>query len=412
MGRLHCGDMSRPEIDRVRAAWWATAAVLFAVVTFVIYSFIGTFVFGIFIYYATRPAFNRIYRRLPKRTIVGRDPRRTIAAVLALLVLALPAIALLGYTVAIALQEAANLQQVDLGPLEGLIAPYVNISGIVENPAEILKQNGGVEAIQRTGTAALGYLGILGTGLLHLFVMFALAFYLLRDGPKLSRWALRYGDEQGVLRSYARAVDADFRSIFFGNILNAIITGAIGSISYSLLNLTAPAGLAIPYPALTGLLAGAASLIPVVGMKLVYVPVLGYLGFKAALSGTGFSFVFLFFVVSFVIVDSVPDFFLRPYVSGRNLHVGMVMFAYILGPLLFGWYGIFLGPMILVLVMHFARIILPELLTREQVRPVAVDPGTLIGEKAPPPPDDGDVTVGGGESAPGGPPGEDTTPED
>jgi hypothetical protein len=90
----------------------------------------------------------------------------------------------------------------------------------------------------------------------------------------------------------------------------------------------------------------------------------------------------------------------------------MVMFAYILGPLLFGWYGIFLGPMILVLVMHFARIILPELLTREQVRPAAVDPGTLIGEKAPPPPDDGDVAVGGGESAPDGRPGEDTTPED
>ena len=404
--------MSTLGIDRARAAFWSAAAILFAVVIFVVYSFVGTFVFGIFIYYATRPAFKRIYRRLPKRTIVGRDPRRTIAAVLALLVLALPVLALLGYTVAIALQEAANLQQVDLGPLGGFIEPYVNVSRIVENPAGILEQDGGVEAIRRAGTTALGYLGVLGTGLLHLFVMFALAFYLLRDGPKLSRWVLRYGDGNGVLQAYARAVDADLKSIFFGNILNAIITGAIGALSYSLLNLVAPPGLSIPYPALTGLLAGAASLIPVVGMKLVYVPVLGYLGFRAALAGTGFSFVFLFFAVSFVIVDSVPDFFLRPYVSGRNLHVGMVMFAYILGPLMFGWYGIFLGPMILVFVMHFARIILPELLSKEPVRPAAVDPGTLTGEKAPPPPDEGDLAVPDGDAAPEERPDEGTAPED
>jgi len=404
--------MSIADLDRARAAFWAVAAVLFSVAVFVVYSFVGTIVFGIFIYYATRPAFNRIYRRLPKRTVVGRDPRRTIAAALALLVLALPALALLGYTLAIALQEAANLQQVDLGPLESVIEPYVNISQIVDNPAALLERDGGVEAVRRAGETALGYLGVLGTGLLHLFVMFALAFYLLRDGPKLSRWFLRYGDSEGVLRAYARAVDADLKSIFFGNILNAIITGAIGSIAYSLLNLVAPPGLSIPYPALTGLLAGAASLIPVVGMKLVYVPVLGYLGFRAALAGTGFSFVFLFFAVSFVIVDSVPDFFLRPYVSGRNLHVGMVMLAYILGPLLFGWYGIFLGPMLLVFGMHFARIVLPELLTREEIRPAAVDPGTLTGEKAPPPPDEGAVAMPDGDDTPGDRSDEDTTTGD
>jgi len=287
----------------------------------------------------------------------------------------------------------------------------VNVSGIVENPADILQQDGGVEVIRETAVAALGYLGFIGNGLLHLFVMFALAFYLLRDGPRLSRWLLRFGDERGVLRAYARAVDIDLKHIFFGNILNAIMTGAIGSISFSLLNYVAPAGLTIPYPALTGLLAGAASLIPVVGMKLVYVPIVGYLGFEAVLTGGGYSFVFLFFAVSFVIVDSVPDFVLRPYVSGRNLHVGLVMFAYILGPLLFGWYGIFLGPILLVFIVHFARIVLPELLANEQIRPVAVDPGALTGSKASPSPDDANVEVSDGGSADGAR-GEEPAPDD
>jgi predicted PurR-regulated permease PerM len=403
--------MTRLDIDRARSAWWGLTAILFLVVVFVVYSFIGTFVFAIFIYYATRPAYQRIYRRLPRRTVAGRDPRRTVAAALALMVLALPAIALLGYTLAIALQEAANLQQVDLGPLETFIQPYANVSSIVENPADLLEQDGGVEIIRQTVSSALGYLGFIGNGLLHLFVMFALAFYLLRDGPRLSRWALRFGDERGVLRAYTRAVDTDLKHIFFGNILNAIMTGAIGAISFSLLNYVAPPGLEIPYPALTGLLAGAASLIPVVGMKLVYVPIVGYLGFKAVLAGSGFSFVFLFFAVSFVIVDSVPDFVLRPYVSGRNLHVGLVMFAYILGPLMFGWYGIFLGPMILVVVVHFARIVLPELLANEDIRPVAVDPGALGSVKSPPSPDDAGAEVSDGGN-PDDHPSEDPTAED
>jgi len=351
--------------------------VLLAAVVFVVYSFVGTFVFAVFIYYAARPAFDRIYRRLPARTVAGRDPQRTLAATLALLVFALPAVALLGYTVAIALQEAANLSDVNLGPLEAFIQPYVNVSQAVENPAGLFEPGAGLDVIRESANAALNYLGFIGNGLLHLFVMFAVAFYLLRDGPKLARWLLRFGDSRGVLRAYTRAIDTDLKSIFFGNILNAIMTGAIGAISFSLLNFVAPQGLAIPYPALTGLLAGAASLIPVVGMKLVYVPVVGYLGFRAAVAGTGFSFVFLVFAVSFVVVDSVPDLVLRPYVSGRNLHVGLVMIAYVIGPLLFGWYGLFLGPLLLVVVYHFARLILPVLIAGGDVdsMPRSVDTG-------------------------------------
>jgi len=68
-----------------------------------------------------------------------------------------------------------------------------------------------------------------------------------------------------------------------------------------------------------------------------------------------------FLVVSFVVVDYVPDQLLRPYVSGRTLHVGAVMLAYTLGPFLFGWYGIFLGPFVLVVLYEFARIVVPWL---------------------------------------------------
>jgi predicted PurR-regulated permease PerM len=221
----------------------------------------------------------------------------------------------------------------------------------------------------------------LGIGAIHLFVMLALAFYLLRDDYRLARWfRTRFADDTGVLEAYLRAVDRDFNNIFFGNILNAVLTGSIGVIVYSLLNAVSPPGVSIPAAALVGLLAGVASLIPVVGMKLVYIPVTIYMGALAVVGGNegALWFVLVFAGVSLVVVDTIPDLVLRPYVSGRSLHVGAVMIAYTFGPLLFGWYGIFLAPMLLVLVVHFARIVLPELVAGDPIQPYAVDPAHMV----------------------------------
>ncbi|WP_256297443.1 AI-2E family transporter [Haloarchaeobius salinus] len=369
------------DVRRSEAAWWLLAFTLGAILFWVFYSFVGTFVFGVFIYYATRP----IYRRMRRRGV--RPP--SLAATVAIFTLALPFLLLLAYAIAIGLQELnaflENVQEqqanggggTGVDQISEVLEPYFDIASAVNNPEQLLSDPEGLDLVTNLASDAQGYVGFVSTGLLHLFVMIAIAFYLLRDGHRLSRWfRTTFGDDRGVLAAYLRVVDRDFRNIFFGNILNAFLTGIIGTISYSLLNVYAPPGGAIPYAALVGLLAGAASLIPVVGMKLVYFPVAGFLFFRAATEEpTGaFWFPVVFVAVSFVIVDVIPDLVLRPYVSGRNLHVGSVMFAYIFGPLLFGWYGIFLGPMLLVLSVHFARLVLPELLNAERVQPYAVDP--------------------------------------
>lgn len=366
-------------IDRARTGWWVVGLALLAAVLYVVYSFIGTFVFGIFIYYATRPVYERIRRRVRPASL---------AAAISLFALALPVLLLIIYTAAIGLQELARafdrLQEIDAVPadLSGIweqIQPYVGASTIAQRPEELLADPN-TELVRDVGLSVLQYAGIIGIGLLHLFVMIAIAFYLLRDDHRLSRYVRRqFADDGGVFASYTRAVDRDFNSIFFGNILNALFTGTIAAASYNVLNLIAPPGLGVPYPTLIGLLAGAASLIPVVGMKLVYFPVAVYLAVETAVADPELLlFPALFFGVSFVVVDTIPDLVLRPYVSGRDLHVGLVMLAYILGPLLFGWYGIFLGPILLVLVVHFVRIVLPELIAGEPIRPWAVDPTYLF----------------------------------
>ncbi|MFC6757854.1 MULTISPECIES: AI-2E family transporter [Haloarcula] len=347
--------------SRSRSAWWAVAAVLGALTGWILYTYIGTFVLGLFLYYVARPA----YRRFRKKS------RPSIAAATALLALAVPVVLLLGYTLAIAAQELARLQRtVDLGPLTDQLEPYLDVSGVVQDPQMLLRNPDIVDAGQLVAEGALGYVPIVGTALINLFLALAVAFYLLRDGPRLSQWVQEtFDDGQGFLNVYLEAVDTDLGSVYFGNILNAFAIIVVATFVYIVLNFVAPAE-GIPYPALLAVLAGAASLIPVVGMKLVYVPVSIGLFTRAFLQGDPLWFPVVFVVATVVFVDFIPDLVLRPYVSGRNLHVGLVMIAYIIGPLLFGWYGLFLGPLLLVVIYHFARLVLPVLIDGDGVEAI------------------------------------------
>jgi predicted PurR-regulated permease PerM len=385
--------MEWPSVDRGRLAWGTLGAVLAVALLLVVHAFVGTFVFGLFIYYATRPVYRRLKRHLYPPSL---------AAAVSIFVLALPALVLLAYVLAVSLGEVDRLVSsggASLGPLDSFLGSSSELSTLAENPRALLDDPSLQSALQQGVVEAFDYAVVVFNGLFHLFIMLAIAFYLLRDGPRLARWVhTRFGDDRGVFEAYTRAVDADFASVYFGNILNAVITGFIGVVSYTLLNELAP-GTPVPYPTLLGLLTGVASLIPVVGMKLVYVPVTVLLVVRELPGFEELWFVAVFFVVSFVVVDAIPDFLLRPYVSGRNLHIGMVMFAYIFGPLLWGWYGIFLGPAVLVLAYNFASVVLPELLDGEEIRPFAVDPGAMTAESAPPGDAGTESTVGDGTAA-------------
>jgi predicted PurR-regulated permease PerM len=382
--------------ERSRYAWVVMGVLAVATVGFVLYSFVGTVVFGVFVYYASRP----IYRRLGKR--LGN---RAVAASLSLVVVVLPVLLLLGYTAAIGLQEFSQLSdRVDLGALEGILAPYLDLAAVVEDPASLLRDPSVTDALRPFLDTLLASLGTVGNVLLHGFVVFALAYYLLKDGPRLRRWfERRFADENGVLTAYLSATDRDLSRVFSGNIANALFTAVLGALTYNLFNAFAPVGAQVPFPTLVGFLAGAASLVPVVGMKLVYVPVVGYLaGVQYFTADPVWWPVVAFFALSFVVVDTIPDLVIRPLISGGSLpsahvnrqfpflhlsldgdgslHVGLIMFSYIFGPILFGWYGLFLGPMLLVGITHFASLVLTELLRGVPIRPAAVDPGSLVGE--------------------------------
>jgi predicted PurR-regulated permease PerM len=344
------------EVDRARAAWWLLGCSIAAALSYVLFSFVGTIVFGLFVYYAARPLNWQLQRVVPSRTL---------AAMLSLLAISVPTVFLLGYTLAVALGDLQSfLVETDAGAVETVVNPWLAETSSLPGSAATLSSLD-TDALQGLLTTTLEYVGFVGNGLLHVFIMFVLAFYLLRDDRRLGAWLYRrFGDEGGNLTAYLAAVDRDLHNIFFGNLLNILLTGTIGAVTFTLLNTVAPAGVTIPHPALLGLLTGVASLVPIVGMKIVILPVGGLLFSRAYLADVsgGFGFAVLFLVVSIVVVDVVPDLVLRPYVSARELHTGLVMVAYLFGPLMFGWYGLFLGPLLLVVVVQFVDQVLPDLM--------------------------------------------------
>lgn len=363
--------------DRSRIAWWVFALFLGVLLLYVISSYLGAFVLGVFIYYATRPIYDR----------VGTSFRpKSLQVVIALLTISLPVLALVGYTafsLVVSLQDLGIPVGTNFDTFRPLLAPHFDLRNIHTWNEFVTYLTSHPETIGKfVDPAVVGellgsvekYLAVLFSGLIQVFIALAVAFYLLRDDHKLAGWtrtALCREDE--TLIAYGRAVDRDLKTIYFGNILNAFVVAVVASIIYNTLNIIAPSGVAIPAPTLLGLLTGAASLIPVVGMKIVYGPVALYLGVIAARSDPGLLwFPIVVAVVSVALIDGLTELLLRPYISGRNLHVGLVLFAYILGPLIFGWYGLFFGPLILVLAVHLARMVLPELVHGEPLNPNAI----------------------------------------
>jgi predicted PurR-regulated permease PerM len=266
---------------------------------------------------------------------------------------------------------AAYLSALQSAQESGLPEPIVGLelSDILSmNPEELatILNDPAVQAwVEQTVDTLVGSVDLIANVALYGFILLAGTYYLLTDGSRLVGWFLDNFDESGVVESYATSVDDELSSILFGNILNAFVTGIIGIVVFSAYNLVAPGEVEVPFAPLVGALTGAGSLIPVVGMKIVYFPVGAILAVAAFASGqpSAFGFVILFLVLAFVVVDTIPDFLIRPYVSGNRTHVGMLMFAYILGPIAFGFYGIFLGPILLVLVAQFFRTIAPYVLS-------------------------------------------------
>lgn len=350
-------------MDEKRLVVTAFGLVVAGILGFLAYHFIAALTVAVFLYYSTRRFYNFLERlHLPDK----------IRAVIVLATLAIPLLVLLGYTVVLMILEVRNfinenptVQKAveEAGLFEGIEdIPELTLDGFIS-----AYQSGDFDPIVDFLFENASFLQSTISGMtLNALIVVVVTYYLLIDGWRVQAWLLRF-DEDALLRKYLEAADEELEAVLFGNLLNVIAISLIAIVTFVGYNLAVPAEAQVPYPALAGALTGVASLVPVIGMKIVYIPLTGAAAVPLLMESNFEPLVYIggFLVLTIVVVDTIPDIVLRPYFSGENTHVGLLMLAYIFGPTVLGFYGLFFAPIVLVLTLTFGEIALPRLLGEE-----------------------------------------------
>lgn len=374
----------RAPFDRRRSVWWLVAAGLAVVVGLIVRSFVGTLVFGLFVYYAVRP----IYRRL-----LTYAESRVMATTTTMVVAAVPLLLVVVYGAGLAVQEllAAFGTETTGVVLSRFVENSASFTRLVQNPTAVLADFDRITQIQENLAPVLGTVGVVGSVFLRLSLSLAVAFFLLQDGHRIEQWfRSEVADADSTAYVFFRGVDSDLETVYFGNVLTVIGVTVASIVVYNSYNVLAPPTVSIPVPTLLALLTGIATFVPLVVGKLVYLPVGVFLLWKAFRFDASVAYPVGFLVAAFLLLDILPQTFLRPLISGRSLHSGLVLFGYVLGAAYFGWYGLFLGPLIVVLGVQFLKHVLPDLADGSEFVPeegsgvdIGTDPLTESGPDVP-----------------------------
>ncbi|OGJ02656.1 hypothetical protein A3G06_01130 [Candidatus Nomurabacteria bacterium RIFCSPLOWO2_12_FULL_46_14] len=174
------------------------------------------------------------------------------------------------------------------------------------------------------------------TTLFSFILMLLSIFYFLKDGAKWRKSLIVLSpladkDDEKIIERLAIAVNGVMR----GYLLIAIVQGALMGIGLFIFG--------VPNPALWGVVAAVASLIPTIGTALVSVPAIIFL---FAIGETGQAIGLL--VWASIAVGTIDN-FLAPYVVGRKVNISplLMLFAVLGGLSFLGPVGILVGPLTL-----------------------------------------------------------------
>jgi len=195
------------------------------------------------------------------------------------------------------------------------------------------------------------------------FILIFIVFYLVRDGKGMVEQGRYYSPLRKDQED--RIIDGVWmvaRSVLLGTFATALAQGFVGGLGFAI----------VGFPALFwGTVMAFASLIPIVGTGLIWVPAAGYL----ALLGKWKAVVFL--VAWSVVLMGTIDNFLRPFLmrSETKMSPFYIFMAIVGGVQYFGLVGILYGPLILSFAMIMLYIYGVEY--REDLTAASVDVSSL-----------------------------------
>ena len=169
------------------------------------------------------------------------------------------------------------------------------------------------------------------------FMVFTL-YFLLVDGKHLASLVVSaIPIERGITKMFMQKMSESGRQLILGFFLVAIYQGFMMFLISTIFGLSTP----LVFAALTAV----ASFVPMVGASLVWFPLAIFIGLTGAIGRAVLFGVLAAFFVSFT------DNFLRPVVLGNRLkiHPLLIFFAIVGGLQFFGFNGLILGPLIVII---------------------------------------------------------------
>ena len=277
--------------------------------------------------------FNPLYYNI-KKVIKEKNTSALIVGLLVVLIIFIPLWFLIPLLIQQVFQSFNTLQTLDVGGFVKQILPTTSAQIHTSLTNAILNFIG---QITNTSLSTLGgFLLELPKVLLNLAVLIFVFFYTLRDQDKLKKFIsgispLKKENEKVFVKQFKGMTS----SIIFGYIIVGIIQGIATGIGLLIFG--------VPNALLLTLFAIGASIIPLIGPWLIWVPAAIYL-----LTTGHTTAAIIFTVYSAVIVSSIDN-FLRPYIVARKTNSSsvIVLVGMIGGLLVFGLLGIIIGPLIL-----------------------------------------------------------------
>jgi predicted PurR-regulated permease PerM len=329
-----------------RAFLWVVVLVSVAF-AWILWPFFGTLL------WATIAAilFAPLYRRL----LTSMRQKRTPAALVTLMIIIVLVILPLTAITALLVQEAAGVYaRIQSGEVD--IAQYFRdvFSALPTWAVELLNRFGlfDLDDVQRTlSTGLVRSSQFLATQaisigqnafdfIVALFVILYLLFFLLRDGDELARRIrnavpLRAEQRHALFDKFTIVIRATVK----GNIVVAVLQGALGGFIFWFLGINAPV--------LWGALMAIFSLLPAIGTALVWLPVAVYL------LATGAVWQGIVLVAWGVVVIGLVDNVVRPILVGKETQMPdyIVLISTLGGIAVFGVNGFVIGPVIAAMFM-------------------------------------------------------------
>ena len=236
-----------------------------------------------------------------------------------------------------------NLQNIKLDP-QTIIAPFEEAAAIIKAKTGYNILGGDalsfvISALPRIGQALMGGISSFAV---NMFVLIFVLYFMLIGGKKMEQYIndilpFNEANTQNVVHEINMIV----RSNAIGIPLLAIIQGGVAMIGYWIFD--------APNILLSGFLTGFASIVPMVGTTLVWVPIAIYM----ALIGNWFQAIGLAIFGALVIsqLDNLIRFIIQKKMA--DIHPLITIFGVVIGLSLFGFMGIIFGPLLLSLFFLF-----------------------------------------------------------